>query len=301
MHIKRNSTIGIVSVASKVNRTEIESGIELLASRGFKTVVADHVWDSYNNFAATDEQRASDLQMMLDRQDIDAVICSRGGYGSLRTLQHIDWSSFIRNPKPIVGFSDITVLHSKLHNLGFQSIHGAMPKHYQLNGRPTESYLSVECALLGAPVEYNFESATQLNRSGEAEGVLVGGNLSVLYSLRGTPYDIDTRGKILFIEDLNEYLYHLDRMMMNLKVGGVLEGLAGLVVGYFSDMKDGSTPFGKTAEEIIADAVAEYGYPVAYGFKAGHEELNLALRLGETAVLSVNDKRATLSEKGEFV
>lgn len=291
--LQSGDTIGLVSIASKVNREEIQPGIRLLESMGFRILQAQHIWSEHHTYAGTDLQRAADLQHMIDHPHLKAIICTRGGYGTLRTLQYTDWRTFFKKPKWIAGFSDITVLHSKLHQAGLQSIHGVMPKHFLKEGNPTTSFQTLIGALIDDPVQYQFDSHP-LNRSGQATGQLVGGNLSILCSLRGTPYDLDPRGKILFIEDLDEYLYHLDRMMMNLKAGGFLDHLAGLVVGGLTSMKEGTVPFGMTAHEIILDAVKEFDYPVAFNFPAGHQEENFALRLGEEICLSVGQTHSTL-------
>jgi muramoyltetrapeptide carboxypeptidase len=269
-------------------------GIKLLKSLGYYVAEAEHLWGSHHQFAATDRDRTSDLQKMVDDQRIKAIICSRGGYGSLRTLLPIDWSVFRKNPKWIVGFSDITVIHSALNKMGIASMHGAMPRYFADEERPSMSFMSLLDALENKPVEYSF-GAHQQNRCGKAQAQLVGGNLSILYSLRGTPFDLDVKGKILFVEDLNEYLYHIDRIMMNLKFGGVLSQLAGLVVGSFTAMKDHETPFGMNVEEIIRNAVDEYGYPVAFGLPAGHQKDNMALPLGRKATLVVSEGGSELN------
>jgi len=243
--IKPGQKIGIVSTASKIDKEIVFSAVELLESMGYQTEIGTHALSQFHQFAATDEERASDLQSMLDNPEIKAIICSRGGYGSLRTLELIDWTNFIKHPKWIVGFSDVTVLHSKLNLLGISSIHGVMPKYFYDDEVTSQSFNYLLDSLTGKPIEYQIPT-NSLNRNGETTGELVGGNLSMLYSLRGTPYDIDTAGKILFIEDLDEYLYHVDRMMMNLKVGEKLSKLAGLIVGSFTCMKDNDTPFGKS-------------------------------------------------------
>jgi len=293
--IKPGQKIGIVSTASKIDKEIVLTAVELLESMGYQTEIGAHALSQFHQFAATDAERASDLQLMLDNPEIKAIICSRGGYGSLRTLELIDWTNFIKHPKWIVGFSDVTVLHSKLNLLGISSIHGVMPKYFYDGEVPSQSFNYLLDALTGKPIEYQIQT-NSLNRKGETSGELVGGNLSMLYSLRGTLYDIDTEGKILFIEDLDEYLYHIDRMMMNLKVGEKLSKLAGLIVGSFTCMKDNDTPFGKSVEEIILDSVKEYDFPVAFNFPAGHAKENFALKMGSKISLTINDQTTIINQ-----
>lgn len=292
-YLKPGDLIGIVSTASRIDKEVVIPAIELLSQMGFKVKVGKYTYSSFNQFSATDEHRASDLQAMIDNKNIKAIVCSRGGYGTLRTLQLINWEKFRHCPKWIVGFSDVTVLHSFLNVFGVASIHGVMPRYFIDNDNPSFSFETMMNSISGKQLRYELLPMTK-NRMGKATGQLVGGNLSILYSLRGTPYDIDTRGKILFIEDLNEYMYHLDRMMMNLKVGGKLEHLAGLIVGNFTDMKDQDLPFGKTVEEIILNLVSTYNFPVVFQFPAGHCHDNFALKMGVDILLEVNENGSTI-------
>lgn len=285
--------IALISPASKTDRETIEPAIALLQARGYHVVRGNHLYDVDHQFAGKDENRRSDFQAMIDDPSIKAIICSRGGYGSLRTLNGTDWSHFIGHPKWIIGFSDITVIHSALQQMKIASVHAAMPRYFLENDKPTDSFDLLMQALEGRQLRYQIHPSEH-NIGGKAEGILVGGNLSILYSLRGTPYDVDTRGKILFIEDLSEYLYHLDRMMMNLKAGGKLAGLAALVVGSFTGMKDHDNPFGKTWQEIILDAVAEYGFPVLFNFPAGHQPENYPLLLGANCKLTIQSDHVEL-------
>ena len=287
--------IGIVSTASKIDKSVVEPAVELLQSIGYRVEIGKYVFAQSNQFAGTDKQRSSDLQAMLDNPEIKAVVCSRGGYGTLRTIQPISWDRFCQSPKWIVGFSDVTVLHARINQLGISAIHGVMPRYFLDENQPTKSFSTLMDALTGKPLSYAIEPS-KYNRQGTAEGELVGGNLSMLYSLRGTPYDIDTNKKILFIEDLSEYLYHLDRMLINLKTSGKLAQLAGLIVGGFTGMKDNETPYGKSVEEIIISAVAEYDFPVAFNFPAGHQSDNYALKLGSNAQLDVTPTIVTLKQ-----
>jgi muramoyltetrapeptide carboxypeptidase len=287
--------IGIISTASAIEKATITPAIELLKSKGFEIVTGEFLLARHHQFAGTDQQRAHDLQIMLDTPDIKAIICSRGGYGTLRTLQYIDWKIFLKFPKWIVGFSDVTVLHSQLHQLNIASIHGVMLGYFLRQNKPSESFGFLVNALEGEKINYTLPASTY-NKLGKATGQVVGGNLSILFSLRGTPYDIDTNNKILFIEDLNEYLYHIDRIMLNLKTGGKLARLSALIVGGFTAMKDNETPFGKSLEEIILNAVEDYDYPVIFDFPAGHQINNFAIKLGCKAQISVTSQFAVFSQ-----
>jgi len=283
----------IISPSGKVSRQQIEQGAGLLREQGFEVVIGRHVFDEDGVFAGSDEARAADMQAALDDESVKAVIFSRGGYGCLRTHQLLDWSSFLRKPKWLVGFSDITVFHSFLAGQGIASIHGVMTSFFTRDGAPTESFRMTMDMLRGEMPDYQLDPHG-LNISGSASGILTGGNLSILQSLRGTPLDVIPEGRVLFIEDINEYRYHLDRMMQNLKAGGVLERLSGLVVGHFTKMKDGDTPFGLDTAEIIREAVAPYGYPVVFGFPAGHELPNLPLLMGGLVSMDVSGDGAII-------
>ncbi len=286
-YLSKGATIGIVSPAGAIPQEDVLPSVSYLKSLGYNVVVGKQTFTRSNTFAGTDEQRSRDFQQMIDDPKIDAIICSRGGYGTIRTLLPVDWTKFINNPKWIVGFSDITVIHSFLHQMDICSIHGTMPRSFLRDGKPTESFESMHRCLIGQSNRYVFDS-DPLNRVGSVSAPIVGGNLSLLYSLRGTRYDLDFRGKILFIEDVSEYYYNVDRMMMNLKAGGVLDHLAGLVVGQFSEMKDNDTPFGKDVREIVSELTKEYNYPVCFNFPAGHVDRNLALKLGTTVRLEIS-------------
>lgn len=292
-YLKKGDKIGIVATARKVVLAELEPAIDILKGWGLEVVFGKHLFNAENQFSGTDSERAADLQSMLDDSSIKAVIGARGGYGTVRIIDTIDFSAFKANPKWVIGYSDITVLHSEIFNLGIEAIHGTMAFSFSKNAEAVET---LRKALFGEVLNYEFSSHT-LNRQGSATAELMGGNLSLLYALAATPSDVKTEGKILFIEDLDEYLYHVDRMMLNLKRSGKLAGLKGLIVGGMSDMRDNAIPFGKTAEEIIIEAVQEYNYPVCFNFPAGHIERNLALVFGRTVELKVDEKGSQLSFK----
>jgi muramoyltetrapeptide carboxypeptidase len=292
-YLQPGDTIGIVSTASRIDRAVVEPAIGLLTDLGFQVEVGQHTFSAFHQYSSTDCERTADLQAMLDNDNIKAIVCSRGGYGTLRTIQNINWDAFLQNPKWIVGFSDVTVLHSALNTLGIASVHGVMPRYFLEDETPSFSFDTLLLALTNKSLSYELPHNPN-NRLGKAKGQLVGGNLSILYSLRGTPYDIDTRGKILFIEDISEYLYHLDRMMMNLQTGRKLEPLAGMIVGDFTGMKDLDIPYGKTVEEVIFDSVKEYDFPVVYQFPAGHSKENFALKMGMDVSLEITEFGSTI-------
>ena len=294
-NLNAGDRIWFVSPAGKVQKDKILSGTRLLEKVGFDLVFGDHVFDQHFQFAATDADRLSDLQQAFDDPLCKAIICSRGGYGTIRIADQLDLTSFRKNPKWVVGFSDITVLHALLQKEGFCSIHGAMPGFYLKDEQPTESYFELLKTLKGERNTIDI-LPHQFNQKGHASGQLIGGNLSILYSLLGTPLEPETEGKILFIEDLAEYLYHLDRMMHSLKLARKLENLNGLIVGGFSDMKDNEAPFGQTALEIIRDVVKDYNYPVCFEFPAGHIDRNLPLIMGANYTLTIDNQKATLQQ-----
>lgn len=290
--LQKGDTVGIVSPSGPIPSDSIDYAIKTLQSWGLKVVVGEHVFDSYGVFAGTDIDRASDMQAMIDDDSIDAIVCTRGGYGAIRIVNLIDYSRLYDKPKWLVGFSDITVFHAKLHALDVASIHGVMAKGF--SNVTTESLQSLHDALFGTIQPTKIQSNAR-NRLGSCQGQLVGGNLSMLYSLQAVDFNYDYTDKILFIEDLNEYFYHIDRMMQNLKYSGVLSAISGMVVGTMSGMKNGKDAFKGDIEDIVLDAVSEYDYPVVFDFPSGHEDLNYALIMGEEYKLSCNKKTSRLA------
>jgi muramoyltetrapeptide carboxypeptidase len=284
--LKHGDHIRIVSPAGKAQKDKVLPGIELLKDEGYEVIIGKHVFGKHFQYAGTDQQRANDLQEAINDPETKAIICARGGYGTVRILEKLDFSPLLKNPKWLVGFSDVTVLHVVFQKLGIASIHGAMPGFFIDNKKPTRSFFSLMEILTSGKSQFEIGS-NSLNRKGTCSGELVGGNLSLIYALQGTPYQLETSGKILLIEDLSEYLYHLDRMMQNLRFAGQLKNLAGLIVGGFTDMKDNDSPFGKTAHEIIFDAVKDYHFPVCLDFPVGHIPENLAVMLGGQYQLEV--------------
>lgn len=292
--IKPGSTIRIVSPAGKIEEKHVMPAVNWLEKQGYNVKLGEHVFAQYYQFAGTDEQRAADVQEALDDPDCNAIICSRGGYGTVRIIDRLDFTNFLNNPKWLVGFSDITILHLRLHNLEVPTIHGVMPRYFfDEEGTPREDLTSMMTLIKGEGITYNVES-TEFDRKGKAKAQLVGGNLSIITSLHGTKYDIDTDGKILFVEDIDEFLYHTDRMMYQLKLSGKLDNLAGLILGDFTDMKDNESPFGQTVHEIIEKTVKDFDYPVCYGFPGGHDKKNLALAFGREWELEVTESGTKL-------
>ena len=290
-HLKKGDKIAIIASARKIALEELGAAISVFKSWGLDVVLGDNLFKQNNQFSGTDAERAADLQTALDDKSIKAVISARGGYGTMRIIDKIDFSGFIEQPKWVIGYSDITVLHSHIHTLGIQTLHATMPINFSKNEEAVETLMKT---LFAKEFAYEFE-ASVFNKKGVAEAEVVGGNLSLLYALSGSVSDLDTKGKILFMEDLDEYLYHIDRMLLNLQRAGKLRHLAGLLVGGMTDMKDNAIPFGKTAEEIIIDAVKEYNFPVCFNFPAGHVDRNLALVLGKRMKLVVDESGSSLS------
>ena len=288
--LKAGDKIAIVATARKISHREIEPAVAVLKSWGLDVVIGKTIAAEHFQFAGEDELRKNDLQEMLDDETISAILFARGGYGTVRIIDDIDWRKYLKKPKWLCGFSDITVIHSHLLSVfEIASIHSVMALSFETAS--VESLESLRRMLFGDMVKYDIKSHP-LNRSGEARGILCGGNLSLLYNLNGTVSDIETAGKILFVEDIDEHLYHVDRMMINLKRSGKLEDLAGLIVGHFTDMKnkDDQNPFGKDGYQIIAEHVADYNYPVCFGFPAGHEPQNHALKMGGNCELRVEEE-----------
>jgi len=291
-YLKPGDTLAIVSTARKITKPELDPALKLLAKWGLKAVLGHTIGAEDHQYAGNDSLRAQDFQAMLDNPNIKAIWCARGGYGTVRMVDALNFSEFAKKPKWIIGYSDITVLHSHIHNFGIETLHAQMP--LEIERKTQEARNSIFEVLCGKKYQLTFASKNDQNRNGTAQGILVGGNLSVLYSLSGSISEINTQGKILFIEDLDEYLYHVDRMLQNLNRSGKLEHLAGLIVGGMTQMHDNTIPFGKTAREIIMDTVGAYEYPVYFGFPAGHIPNNRALILGREVRMSVHETEIEL-------
>ncbi len=288
-YLKKGDTIGLVCPAGFMPLEKVQTAIDTLQQWGFTVRPGNTIGGgSQNYFSATDDERLNDLQQMMDDKNIKAIMCARGGYGTGRIIDKLNFKKFKKHPKWIIGFSDITILHSHLYsNHKIASLHAPMAAAFNDEGYKNEYVQSLYMALVGTEANYKCE-AHEFNKPGVAEGRLVGGNLALLVHLAGTASEINTKNKILFIEDIGEYIYNIDRMMYQLKRSGKLEKLAGLFVGKFSDMKDTERPFGQTAEEVIRDVVKEYDYPVCFNFPVSHDKENYALKIGVKYTLTVD-------------
>jgi muramoyltetrapeptide carboxypeptidase len=297
-YLKQGDTIGIICPSGYMAYEKAQTCIDTLQQWGFKIKVGKTPGNQFHYFSGTDEERLNDLQSMLDDDKVKAVLCARGGYGLSRIIDKIDFISFERNPKWIIGYSDVTILHAHLYSkLNTASLHAPMASAFNNNGSENEFVQSLRKALDGDLSNY-LCSAHSLNKNGEAKGELVGGNLSLLIHIIGTSSDFDTNNKILFLEDVGEYLYNIDRMMMQLKRAGKLENLAGLIIGGFTEIKDTTIPFGQDAYDIILDKVKEHDYPVCFDFPVSHTERNYALKFGLTHQLNITNEKVLLKETG---
>jgi muramoyltetrapeptide carboxypeptidase len=297
-YLKKGDTIGLVCPAGYMDAEKTAECIRVLQEEwGYKVKVGKTVGgDSTNYFSGTDEERLTDFQQMLDDDEVKTVLCARGGYGMSRIIDRINFKKFKKQPKWIVGYSDITILHSHLYsNYYISSLHAPMAAAFNDAGYINRFVQSLRDALKGEKAKYNCEPH-EFNKKGEAIGELVGGNLALLTHALGTDSDIKTRGRILFIEDVGEYIYNVDRMLLQLKRAGKLKNLAGLIIGGFSDMKDTTRPFGRTVYEAIHDAVKDYNYPICFGFPVSHEKENYALKVGVGYKLKIGKSKVVLEE-----
>ena len=293
-YLKAGDTVAIVAPSGILKRREgeIQQAIALLNEWGLNAKLGDNVFNKADHFAGTDQERCEDFQNALDDSSISAIWCARGGYGTVRILDRLDYSKFKEHPKWIIGYSDITALHNQLHNEGVESLHALMC--VSLTKDLTEIQDSVETfksAIFGNPTNYTLEGS-EYNREGEATGQLIGGNLTMLHTMLGSDTSIDTSKKILFIEEIGEYKYHIDRMLQSLKRAGYFDNCNGIVVGDISKLRKNTTLWGTSIEQLILDALSEYSFPIAFNMPAGHEKDNRALILGRTINLKV-DKSGT--------
>jgi muramoyltetrapeptide carboxypeptidase len=300
-HLKKGDTIAIVSSARAISKYEINFAIQTFESWGLKVILGKTIGAKDHQFAGNDELRTKDFQAMLDNKDIKAIVCARGGYGSIRIIENLDFTQFMHQPKWIVGYSDITILHAHINSyLAVQTIHATMPINFETN--TGESIQTLKEALFGKKLSYEFAS-NQLNKKGKVTGEIVGGNLSILYSILGTKSGFNPDHKILFIEDLDEMLYHIDRMVIALKKASKFNKIQALLVGGMSDMRDNTkefgypndNPFGKTAKEIILDHCQAFDFPICFDFPAGHLKENNALIFGKKTILEINEKVCKLT------
>ena len=296
-YLKLGSVIGITCPSGYVSAERVAYAVQVLERWGFVVKIGATVGTEFNYFSGTDDARLADLQAMMDDPNIDAILMGRGGYGMSRIIDELDLTAFSKKPKWVCGFSDITVLHSHLEaRLGMASLHSPMCGAFKPETE-NEAYLKTfYAALTGETIDYHAQPSAH-NRSGQVEGLLTGGNLSLLVHLIGSESEVETAEKILFIEDIGEHLYKIDRMMLTLKRAGKLDNIKGLILGGFTDMEDTERPFGQTLEEIIYDKVKEYNYPVCFNFPSGHQDINHTLMLGGMHKLIVTENGGTLELK----
>lgn len=290
-YLKKGDTVALVCTARKFTPEEAKPAVELLENWGLEVKLGKTIGLDNFQLGGTDQERVDDFQKMLDDDSVQAIWCARGGYGTVRIIDQVDFSSFLKNPKWIMGFSDVTVLHSHIHNLGIATLHSIMP--FSVPKAEELAKETLRKALFGESLFYEIPNSAY-NKIGKAKGVLVGGNLSILYSLLGSKSSINTENKILYIEDLDEYLYHIDRMMMNLKRNGYFDKISGIIVGGMTDMHDNQIPFGMNAQQIILNVTKEYNIPICFDFPAGHLPDNRALILGKEVLLEVNTQNTKL-------
>jgi muramoyltetrapeptide carboxypeptidase len=297
-YLKKGNTIGITCPSGYMPKEKAQTCIDTLQQWGFAVMVGKTLGShSTNYFSGTDEERLYELQAMLDSEEIDAILCGRGGYGLSRIIDQLDFTKFKKKPKWVIGYSDITVLHCHLHTaLKIASLHAPMAAAFNDGVKGNPYIESLHKAITGKKASYRSGVYT-FNKTGKAEGELVGGNLALLVNMTGTQSELNTKNKILFIEDIGEYIYSTDRMMMQLKRSGKLDKLAGLVVGNFTDTKDTERPFGETVYHAIHNLVKEYDYPVCFNFPVGHAKENYALKSGMQYQLNVTRKTVSLIEK----
>lgn len=291
--LKKGDSILILAPAGKIqNQEQIQAGIDLAKSWGLKIKFGKNLYSEHNSFAGTDQERLIDLQYGLDNPNIKMIWMARGGYGTIRIIDDLNFDEFKKHPKWIVGFSDITVLHNKLHNLNYQSIHGLMPGTVDLkDSTQVNAIASLKKVLFKKKLKYSID-ANKSNNRGSAQGILIGGNLSILYSMLGSNTSIDTSNKIIFIEDVSEPLYNIDRMMIGLKRAGYFRNAKGLIVGNFKIKPNKSNPFGKSIEEIVKEALEGTDIPITFDFPAGHLNDNRTLILGSEVKINFTKNKS---------
>lgn len=293
-YLKQGSVIGITCPSSYIPLERIQYAASVLESKGYKTLLGNTCGTQFNYFSGTDKERLADLQSMLDNPNLDAILMGRGGYGMGRIIDKLDFTDFKAKPKWVCGFSDIIILQNHIQaNFNLPVLHSPMCNAYKEETIDSPHLQSFFDAISGKPLYYEAPTS-EYNRTGDAEGILTGGNLAILAHLTGSVSEVDTTGKILFIEDIGEVLYNIDRLLINLKRAGKLDKLKGLIVGGLTDLTDTERPFGKTAEQIIWDNVKEYHYPICFNFPAGHIDINYTLALGLPHKLSVHANGSTL-------
>ena len=295
-YLKKGDTIGLIAPAGYMPFEKMETCVNTLQDWGYTVKLGETAHsNSSNYFSGTDDERLADLQQMLDDKEVKAILCARGGYGVSRIIDRINFKRFRKNPKWIIGYSDITVLHSYIYSrFGIASLHAPMAAAF--DDGEDEYITSIKKAIEGAKANYTCHPH-EFNRIGEVSGRLIGGNLTLLVHSIGTKSDINTKNKILFVEDIGEYLYNIDRMFLQLKRSGKLDRVAGLIVGGFTDNKDTERPFGKIVEEIIYDQIKDYSFPVCFNFPVSHEKENYALKVGVEYRLKIKPESVQLEER----
>jgi len=289
--LTKGDLIYLVSPAKRIDKDIVNYAVEVLEEQGFRVEVSPNCTGSHHYFSGTDEERTRDFQQALDRNDIRAILCARGGYGSIRIIGNLDWTGFLENPKWILGFSDITVFHQSLHNLGVQSIHATMPLNFKNNSKA--SLKTLFSSLTGALQKVEGPPCEK-NVNGSANGRLIGGNLSIMYSLLATEYCYDFSNKILFIEDLCEQYYHIDRMLISMDKKGVFNEINGLIVGGMTELQDSEFSMGMDLYDIVLEKSRNYGFPVCFNFPCGHIDDNRAMIIGAEVKLQVSETNVDL-------
>lgn len=298
-YLQKGDTIGIVCPSGYMPGEKAATCIQILQQWGYQVKTGNTLGHQFHYFSGTDEERLADLQQMLDDQQVKAILCARGGYGMSRIIDRIDFRNFRKHPKWLIGFSDITLLHAHVYErFGIACLHAPMAAAFNDGEYANPFVQSLRKALRGSKARYSCTGHT-LNRKGKAEGILVGGNLSLIAHAVGSSSSLKTKNKILFLEDVGEYIYNADRMMIQLKRSGMLDHLAGLIIGGFTEMKDTAIPFGADVYDVIAAHTREYNYPVCFGFPVSHEKENYALKVGAIYTLQVSGSRVTLQESAE--
>jgi muramoyltetrapeptide carboxypeptidase len=296
-YLKPGDCIGITCPAGFIEINEINNMVAKLTSWGFKTKLGRTVGTSFNKFSGTDEERKNDVQEMLDDENINAIFFGRGGYGVVRIIDKLDFSKFIKFPKWLLGYSDITCFHNHVNtNFNISTVHAHMCTGYFESNYDLTSTQSIFDVVSGKVIKYKLDNTNKFSKFGQATGQLIGGNLALISDLIGTNSDIETENKILFIEDIGEYVYNIDRMLWQFKKANKLKKLAGLIVGGFTDLQDNEIKFGMSIEEIVLEKVAEYNFPVCFDFPVGHQQKNWALKIGVLYDFEVNENIVSLNE-----
>jgi muramoyltetrapeptide carboxypeptidase len=287
--LKSGDTISILAPSGVLNNFDkkIEKAINIFKSWGLNVVLGNHIYDKNGHFAGTDKNREKDFQKALDNKNIKAIWCARGGYGAVRIIDKLNFDNYLKNPKWIIGFSDITVIHNKLNFLNSESIHAMMITGFEDIGQNNDSLSKLKNVLFGDSLSYSITS-NKNNKTGKSEGIIVGGNLTLIQSTIGSKTELKMKDKILFIEEIGEYAYHIDRMLYSLKRAGYFENCKGLIVGQISDVKKNNTDFGRSINELILDVLDEYNFPILFDFPAGHEKTNFPIILGRKVILDVS-------------